>query len=96
MLTEILRGDFDKDLDKIQSALNSRKKILKQVRAATLIASVAVGDKVKLKNLRPKYINGVIGEVKKINRTTITISLPNSVGRFGSVVNCPANCLEKV
>ena len=59
----------DADLDRIYAALNMRNKVLR----AKIAASVKVGDHVTIQGIRPKYHEGLKGEVVSIDGSTGTV-----------------------
>ena len=93
---KIISGMMDSELDAISKAIDTRKKLLRETKIALTMSDLKIGDKVKLRDLRPKYINGIVAEVVKLNRTTVAVRMPERSGRFSGIVNCPASCLDKV
>jgi hypothetical protein len=95
---DIIGGIHDHQLDEILDACYQRKKLTRDQNTAMAMATIKVGDVVVLKNLRPKYINGLKGKVVEKKRTKISVELHTGqdTGRFGRRVTCPASCLEKV
>lgn len=58
------------------------------------MASLMPGDTVKLKNIRPEYMNGSIGKVIRLKHTKVLVEFPGTKWALG--VNVSASCLEKV
>ena len=87
----LYRGEFDEYLDSIIHACQARKKDL-----APKVWEFQVGDRVRMVNTNPKYLNGAMATVKKINRTKIVIDLDEKQGRFFRNITTPLSMVEKV
>jgi hypothetical protein len=87
----VLSGQMDEYLDNIFEVIKIRKDQLKPS-----IWEFQVGDKVKIVNANPKYLNGAMATVKKVNRTKIVIDLDTPQGRFSRNINTPLSMVEKV
>ena len=87
----VLSGEMDEFLDGMIQTIQSRKKELKPK-----IWEFQVGDKVRLVNTNPKYLNGAMATVKKVNRTKIVIDLDVAQGRFSSNITTPLSMVERV
>jgi hypothetical protein len=87
----IVSGEQDEHLDKIIYAIKMRRKDM-----APSISEFQVGDRVKIVNANPKYINGSMATIKKINRTKVVIDLDNPNGRFYTNITTPLSMIEKV
>lgn len=59
------------DLDRLSEAISGRRRDLRKLRAA----SVKVGSRVRLANIRPKYLAGITGRVTQLDGQNCTISL---------------------
>lgn len=59
LVDEVLGGAHDESLDALIDAAHTRKKALAKIRAT----QVQVGDRVRLVDIRPKYIDGATGTV---------------------------------
>ncbi|MEU4969965.1 hypothetical protein [Streptomyces smyrnaeus] len=63
------------DLDRLVAAINQRRRALGELRAA----AVTVGVRVTVARIKPKYYNGLSGEVTKVSpgarRTNVTLLL---------------------
>lgn len=95
VIDEILDGKLDDDLDQILSAIKERRDQL----ASRLRFKLRPGDRVRVVgDLRPRYLIGLIGVVKRINQTTISIDFedPASAGRYSAGVRMPLEHVEKV
>lgn len=92
VLTNIVLGKFDGDLDRIITAANSRRKTVGEAK----IYSFSVGDRVKYNQLtKPKYLVGAIGTIKQINRTKVVVDLDSPAGKFSKNVITPTSLIEK-
>ena len=87
----ILSGEADEFLDSIVKAVKIRKDALKPQ-----IWEFQVGDKVKIINANPKYLNGSTATIKKVNRTKVVIDLDTPAGRFSRNITTPLGMLEKI
>jgi len=96
IIEQIINGDLDADLDGISDALRERKKLKKSKTSALNMATIAVGDIVVLRNLKPKYVNGLRAKVVGKKRTKLEVELERPVGRFSGIVTVPVSCLDKV
>lgn len=89
----------------IQQALLLRQKTIQRQEAIQNEAFLQLGDIVRLKSLKPKYLNGRLGEIVDRHPKGFMVQLNPPSGReamtarrFDGVrpVIVPANCLEKV
>jgi hypothetical protein len=87
----VLSGEMDEYLDNIVEVIKIRKDQLKPS-----IWEFQVGDRVRMVNTNPKYLNGAMATVKKVNRTKIVIDLDTPQGRFSRNINTPLSMVEKV
>ena len=87
----VLSGQMDEFLDGMIQTINLRKKEM-----APKVWEFRVGDRVRMKNTNPKYLNGAMATVKKINRTKVVIDLDNRCGRFYTNISTPLSMIEKV
>lgn len=87
----ILSGEADEFLDSIVKAVKIRKDALKPQ-----IWEFQVGDKVKIINANPKYLNGSTAVIKKVNRTKVVIDLDAPNGKFSHNITTPLGMLEKI
>ena len=91
MINNIKSGEYDDQLDMIIAAVRARKDALKPQ-----IWEFQIGDRVKIVNANPKYLNGSTATVKKINRTKVVIDLDTPTGRFSRNITTPLGMLEKI
>ena len=87
----LLSGEADEFLDSIVKAVKIRKDALKPQ-----IWEFQVGDKVKIINANPKYLNGSTATIKKVNRTKVVIDLDAPNGKFSHNITTPLGMLEKI
>ena len=93
-LLPLYRGEYDEYLDNIVEAVNNRKRDM-----APKIWEFRVGDKVRLVNAHPKYLNGHTAEIIKVNRSKVVIRLDESASsRFSKFtpITTPLTMIEKV
>jgi hypothetical protein len=90
LIAAIMRGEHDDDLDALMDAVVARRKNARS-RAA---ASLSVGDRVRLRGIRPKALEGATGTVKNIARTRIGVQIDKefawNAGRFSSAIELGA------
>ena len=87
----VLSGQFDEYLDGMIQTIQLRKKDM-----APKVWEFQIGDRIKMVNTNPKYLNGAMGTVKKINRTKIVIDLDERHNRFYKNITTPLSMVEKV
>lgn len=94
VITAIMNGNVDDDLESIQEAIRARNK----VRGDIVRMTITPGTRVRLKNLSPKYLNGLEGTVstRKRRGKRIPVDLDESIPRFGKALNPPAQCVEVI
>lgn len=75
--------------------------LAEQSRRKPADAPLAVGDRVKVKGIRPKYMVGRVGTIAKINQTSADVTLddtsrigPRYIGPDGTV-RIPMACLTR-
>lgn len=88
VLMAILSGDLDNDLQTIIDTARNRQE-------AAAFQNLAVGDKVKITNIKPKYLIGHVGTVVKFNQSRIVVDLGQTGTKFNGEVTIPAACLVK-
>ena len=87
----IIKGEHDEYLDNLIQVCQNRKRDM-----APKIWEYKVGDRVRFVNVRPKYLNGATGTVKKINRTKVVVDLDERRERFFHNITTPLTMIEKV
>lgn len=91
----LLAGAFDKELGRLVDLIRARKDII----GMSVIATASPGDKVRIKDIRPKKLIGQIATVVSANQKTLTVTLDNAslLGpRFMGKVKVPVVCVELV
>jgi hypothetical protein len=91
MISNIKSGEYDDQLDMILAAVKARKNALKPQ-----IWEFQIGDKVKIINANPKYLNGSTATITKVNRTKVVIDLDTPAGKFSRNITTPLGMLEKI
>lgn len=97
ILRSIQLGDYDDHLEAIHDAVRERRRVRVRTAAAEITGkgTFAVGDRVRLKApVRPLYMIGKTGTVRKVNRTTYGVELDDKSTRFGAEPRVPADMLE--
>jgi hypothetical protein len=87
----VLSGQMDEYLDGMIQTIQLRKKEMRPK-----IWEFQVGDRIKMVNTNPKYLNGAEGTIKKVNRTKVVVDLDNRHGRFYTNITTPLSMVEKV
>lgn len=96
----VLNEATESDMDRIMGAWKTRRKTL----AAENLATVKVGDRVRLAGLSPKFLNGATGVVTGINQTTVAFKVDDTApqrvkDRLGAPwqdARVPAGCVEVI
>lgn len=84
------------DLDRIVTAWKVRSKTVRAEEAALNAATLSKGDQVVTKGLSPKYLNGLVCTVIRIDGSKILVDSGFPQGRYGQELLVPASCLEAV
>lgn len=92
IIAGIQKGEFDGDLKVLGETISSRRKIAAQ----NSLYSLRPKDLVRISGIRPKALNGLVAEVVKPNRTTVTVKFGEDAGRYQGVSRVPCTCCEKV
>jgi hypothetical protein len=100
VITAILTGVCDSELDRVSEVTRERQKIVGQMNAVRL----KVGDRVELFGLSPKTLNGLIGEVSTAPRgrgsKRFDVKLDHETFHRGRVTDTihgiPAQCLKVI
>tara|TARA_Y100001949_G_C15956734_1_gene317296 strand:- start:906 stop:1235 length:330 start_codon:yes stop_codon:yes gene_type:complete len=98
LIAGISMGEWDEGLRTIAQAVADRRRVVAEQENAESFASLAVGDTVKLGDIRPKYMVGLVGEVIDLNRGKATLRCTESRRRFheGDEVRVHAACCQKI
>jgi hypothetical protein len=72
----IVAGELDNEFGVIKQAMSARQSVLEAQKAASL----KVGGYVRLKGMRPKYVNGMRGMVEAVEGTRVLVSVPQLAG----------------
>ena len=95
ILDDILGGKYDDQLDRIRETCEMRRREVAYQSAATL----RPGDKVMLKSIRPKYLQGTICTVVGFAHSKIRVRMPDDygLGRYrGLEVRVPQTTVQRV
>jgi hypothetical protein len=96
LIASIINGEYDDDIDRIFRALRSRENEIRRRAAQVNLITLTPGTRVRLKDLSPKYLNGLTGVVKASRGARITVELDTNTDRFGKIVRPPASCVEAI
>lgn len=92
VIEDIAKGKHDAVLSVIINTAQARRKATETSR----LHSFSPGDKIRICDTRPKYLNGCIGTVEKINQTTASIKLDNPPQpKWGGTIRVPAGCIAR-
>ena len=92
----IARGELDQELGVLSAVLNERVRLLATARSMRTLASLRVGDRVRINhNAKPNYLHGRAGTVNGWAGQNVIIQLDQPVGRFTTgELRCPPLILE--
>jgi hypothetical protein len=98
LLDAIAAGELDDHLCALAAAVEARRMLLLTVRSATALATLCVGDVVRItEQVSPRYLVGLHGTVVGLDDGGATVRLEHPVGRFANGrVRCPPLTLEKL
>jgi hypothetical protein len=100
IFSQIASGDFDEDFDNVFQALRERERYVRSLKASQALGTLQPGDTVRFNNeARPKYLQGGLATVERLNSTRVVITLITDHGsryRQGMSLPCPPDILEKV
>jgi len=92
----IARGELDDELAVLGAVINQRVRLLATARSMTTLASLRVGDRVRINHsAKPNYLHGQAGTVTGWAGQNLIVQLDQPVGRFTSgELRCPPLVLE--
>jgi hypothetical protein len=92
----IARGELDEELGVLGAVINERVRLLATARSMTALASLRVGDRVRINHsAKPNYLHGRAGEVTGWAGQNVVVQLDQPVGRFVTgELRCPPLILE--
>jgi len=98
-LLKLVANADEVELAGIVEVILQRRRTLTAARAAEVFAQIQPGSRVRLKGLKPKYLNGTHGtvlEVQSKNRIKVELINPDrrGVGRFGHTPWVASSCLD--
>ena len=97
IIDAILDGVVDNDMDKLNSAIKQRK----EIKNSRKILFISVGDSVGFNSqANPKYLQGKVALVTKVNKSTVTVDMPEdySLRKYSGSrgVRCPISIVDKI
>lgn len=84
------------DMELISQVVTRRKQAVSMMGARELANTVAIGDKLAIKNSKPKYLNGRVGIVKDTKGDKILLDMGGPIGKFRGMIWVPLTCLERM
>ena len=92
----IARGELDDELAVLGAVINQRVRLLATARSMTTLASLRVGDRVRINhNAKPNYLHGRAATVSGWAGQNVIVQLDQPVGRFTTgELRCPPLVLE--
>jgi hypothetical protein len=92
----IARGELDDELAVLGAVINERVRLLATTRSMTTLASLRVGDRVRINHrAKPNYLHGRAGTVTGWAGQNVVVQLDQPVGRFTTgELRCPPLVLE--
>ncbi len=92
----IARGELDQELGVLSAVLNERVRLLATARSMRTLASLRVGDRVRINHsAKPNYLHGQAGTVSGWAGQNVIVQLDQPVGRFTTgELRCPPLVLE--
>ena len=92
----IARGELDDELAVLGAVINQRVLLLATARSMTTLASLRVGDRVRINHsAKPNYLHGRAGTVTGWAGQNVVVQLDQPVGRFATgELRCPPLVLE--
>jgi len=92
----IARGELDDELAVLGAVLNERVRLLATARSVTTLASLRVGDRVRINHsAKPNYLHGQAGTVTGWAGQNVVVQLDQPIGRFTTgELRCPPLVLE--
>jgi hypothetical protein len=96
-IEELIGRATEKELNAIYEAIQLRSRSLRYQRQHKALATLEIGDRVRLTGIKPKYMSGHLGTITGRRQTKFEVQLDLSPSsRFGQNVIVPATCLTKV
>ena len=92
----IARGELDDELVVLGAVINQRVRLLATARSMTTLASLRVGDRVRINHsAKPNYLHGRAATVSGWAGQNVVVQLDQPVGRFTTgELRCPPLVLE--
>ena len=92
----IARGELDEELAVLGAVINQRVRLLATARSMTTLASLRVGDRVRINHsAKPNYLHGRAATVSGWAGQNVVVQLDQPVGRFTTgELRCPPLVLE--
>lgn len=98
LLDAVVDGELDDHLTALAEAIDARRRLLHTVRSATALATLRVGDLVRINHaISPRYLVGLLATIVEIDDHAATLELQRPVGRFSTGrLRCPPLALDRL
>jgi hypothetical protein len=93
ILMAIENGQMDQYLTEINKALKSRSDLLRNAQVDIVRGTLIPGSKVTLQGLTPKYVNGKVATVVRVNQSRVVVTPDQPDRRFRGEVTVPLSCV---
>ena len=94
-IQDIYSGAYDDDLDEIVKAISERRKIISLQRAVDNLSTLAIGDRVKLTNISPKYMNNRPATIIGFDGRKIKVDMGMRIGKYAQVLTVDSSCIVR-
>jgi hypothetical protein len=98
LLDQIAAGELDDHLVAIAEAVRARHELLHTVSSQKALASLTVGDRVRINHhASPRYLHGIQGVIVELDHHAAVVCVHRSIGRFkGGEIRCPPLVLDRL
>ena len=90
----------EREIKVVFDACNARRRTIQSIQAGANVVSLNIGEEVRLKGLSPKYLNGAICKITKINGTKFSVDYVSGGDPRAAMklrhATVPASCVEAV
>ena len=92
-ISKAILDDQTMTLDDVDLLLDVLKTKQRRIVKAT---PLKVGDRVRLRNIKPKYLEGAEGRIAGSRNTKILVIMDEKLGRYGQELRVPRTAIEKI
>lgn len=98
-ITGLIYNCTPEELEEISEALMDRRTKLRTAHRNRILSTIKVGDRVRLRNVKPLYLNGIAGTVSGMKGNKYRVDLdrpcdPRALKRFRGMPLCLPTMLE--